>query len=578
MRLSSIQVENYRSIIRTQTLEFNRGLTVILGPNNEGKSNILRATVLAMRLLNAIQMRAGMLLVRSKDGAFRMPGRHYSWENDFPKSLQKKFPDGKTVLTLCFDLSAQEREKFGKMCGSANNGSLLLEIRIENEVFFVKAKKPGRAAKAYAKKNREIAEFISHHFTFQYIPAIRTEEQSLEVISDLIERRLSSIENDEKYKEAIKTIEDLQEPLIQDLEQDVLAQMKKLLPSIKKVELTSVSSAHRRGPIIGHRGRLRSAQLVIDDGTATDLESKGDGIKSLAAISLMGPSKSSSEKPSLVVAIEEPESHLHPGATRQLSGVLEEMSKEHQVIITTHSPLLVSKASVSANIIVSKSKATPAKSMKDIRKSLGVHVSDNLEYAEHVMLVEGINDIRLLTALFSQLSPDFTDLLNQGKIAFDDMGGAGNVPYKLSTLRMAVTSPILITDDDRAGRKAVKDAKDAGNLDEKYIFSWKRQNKSATEIEDLILSDLYWAEAETVFGVTLDKASFVSANDGWSERMKHVYQSGGKSWSASIENNFKSLIASAVEKSPASAIDPSHSDLVNNVIKAVVKIVKNDAA
>ena len=575
MKLASIQIENYRSITKTQTLTFDEGMNVILGPNNEGKSNILRATVLAMQLLNAIQARTGMIMMRSKDGAFRMPRQYYNWEADFPKNLQKKYPNGKTILTLYFELNDDEKDKFQKMCGSAINRDLPIEISVESEGFFVKAKKGGRAAKVYAKKNRQIAEFISSHFTFQYIPAIRTEEQSLEVVSDLIERRLNSLESEVKYKEAIKTIEDLQKPLIQELEKDVLAQMRKLLPSIKKVELTSANAPSRRGPIIGYRGRLRSAQLIIDDGTATDLESKGDGIKSLAAISLMRASKSSSTTPNLVVAIEEPESHLHPGAVRQLSGILEEMAKEHQVIITTHSPLLVSKSSVSANIIVSKSKAMSAGSIEDIRHSLGVHVSDNLKHAEYVLLVEGATDVRILTALFKHLSTDFTKLVGQGKIAFDDMEGASKVVYKISTLKAMVITPILIMDDDKAGRDACKKAKDSKNLEDKYIFSWKRQNKTATEIEDIISPDIYWEAAQDELGVILNKKAFNSSNESWASRMKAVYQAGGKSWSSSVESNFKNLIAAKVEQAPQEAIAGTDTELVNNVLKAILNIVKN---
>jgi predicted ATP-dependent endonuclease of OLD family len=49
----------------------------------------------------------------------------------------------------------------------------------------------------------------------------------------------------------------------------------------------------------------------VDDGTETSLALKGDGVKSLAALSLL------KEKEKLlgtsIIAMEEPESHLHPG-------------------------------------------------------------------------------------------------------------------------------------------------------------------------------------------------------------------------------------------------------------------------
>jgi putative ATP-dependent endonuclease of the OLD family len=55
--------------------------------------------------------------------------------------------------------------------------------------------------------------------------------------------------------------------------------------------------------------------MVVDDGTATDLQLKGDGVQSLAAISLIRHvSEERSGERELVLAIEEPEAHLRPRA------------------------------------------------------------------------------------------------------------------------------------------------------------------------------------------------------------------------------------------------------------------------
>jgi len=55
----------------------------------------------------------------------------------------------------------------------------------------------------------------------------------------------------------------------------------------------------------------RDFNVVIDDGTPTNLEYKGDGVKSLVALGLL---KNKRAHPGAsIIAIEEPESHLHPG-------------------------------------------------------------------------------------------------------------------------------------------------------------------------------------------------------------------------------------------------------------------------
>lgn len=288
-----------------------------------------------------------------------------------------------------------------------------------------RVKKPGRGAKTYEQNSTKIAKFISMNFGFEYIPAIRPGQLSLHVIGNLLEREMYTLSEDEEYKQALQTIDALEQPIYERLESSVQEHLKKLLPSVKQVKITTAQDT-------AYRGRFRPPQLVINDGTATPLDAKGDGIKSLVAISLMRASRTGGKAGSLVVAIEEPESHLHPGAVRQLATVLQEMSGEHQVIITTHSPLLVARSSISANIIVSKSKATPADSIKAIRDSLGVQVEDNLTAAEYVILVEGKTDIESLTTIFNTRSPDFKTLFDSGKIVFDDMGGAGNIVQNLA--------------------------------------------------------------------------------------------------------------------------------------------------
>jgi predicted ATP-dependent endonuclease of OLD family len=567
MKLDSIQVENYRSIIKTQTLNLYGNFTVILGPNNEGKSNLLRAIVLAMKCLSVFRFPMRPLFQTKEDSFVRFPRDAYEWEDDFPRSLQKGDQDGQTILSLNFELTEKERTAFKAQCGSEINGNLPLEIRVGSRGAQFKVRKPGRGAKSYEKNSNKIAVFVSQNFSFEYIPAIRPEELSLEVVGNLLERELEILSYDKKYKEALKTIDDLHRPIYARLEATVQEQLKKLLPTVRKVKISP-----SQGPI--YRGRFRVPQLIIDDGTETTLEAKGDGIKSLAAISLMRATKAGGKAGSFVVAIEEPESHLHPAATRQLATVLHEMAAEHQVIITTHSPLLVARNKLEANIIVSKSRATPAGSIKAIRDSLGVQVGDNLTQAEYVILVEGKTDIQILNALFANRSQEFSDLLGSGRVVFDDLGGAGNIAYKISSLSQAITTQILITDDDKAGREADKKAEQAG-LCEKYRFGLKRPATSfrSTELEDMIDPDLYWNILQSNHGVNLDRTIFLGSQNSWSDRMKITYEAGAKRWSPSIENNMKNTIADLVSKSPDSAVAKQWSSLVNNMISAITALI-----
>ncbi len=566
MKLRSIRVENYRSIVKTQSLSLDDGLTVILGPNNEGKSNLLRAVVLAMECIRFVRTTNTNALRGARDTKIRLPRGSYDWSTDYPLKLQSKKPNGQTTLTLEFTLDAAERTQFKEACGSAINDHLPIEIRLDNSGVTIKVKKPGRGGRSFGRKTAEIASFVSRTFDFQYIPAIRPSDLSLEVIGSLMERELALLADDVRYQSALSTIDELQKPVLERLEADVQRYLKQLLPSIKTVRIEPLQP-HR------YRDRFRLPRFVVDDGTATNLEAKGDGIKSLAAISLMRASKAGGVSGDLVVAIEEPESHLHPGAIRQLAIVLQEMSIEHQVIITTHSPLLISRSRLESNIIVSKSKATPASSIKAIRDSLDVRVEDNLLKAEYVVLVEGETDVKALSAVFRERSEDFEHLIRSGKVVFDDMKGTGNIVYKISTLRLSVASPILITDDDRAGRNCTRKVNEEDALPDKFVFCWKRPGKNETELEDLFDPEIYWRDLETQFGVSLDRENFVGSAEKWSIRMRAAFEGGGKTWSDSVEGNVKAVVASRVSQNPGNAVANEWTLLVDNVVRSVVKLV-----
>ncbi len=575
MKLSSIQIEKYRSIISTEQLKLDDKLTVIVGPNNEGKSNVLRAIVLALGVLQNFRL----VRKQPEEGkneikySFRLPlesyksYKSYNWEEDFPIQLQTKEPEGETVLKIVFELTNQERAWFKNSCGSSINGDLPIEIRMSNNkgIASIKVKKQGKGAESYEKNTPKIAAFVNKHFKFEYIPAIRTEKDSLDVVQKIIDEELSSLQNQEEYKNALKTIDAFQKPIFDRISNDLQKNLKTLLPSVKKVKISSPQNGR-------YISRFRSPEFTIDDGAATALAAKGDGIKSLVAISLIRSTHIGKNSGSLVVAIEEPESHLHPSAARELAKILGEMSQEHQVIITTHSPLLVSKADISSNLIVSASKARPANSIKEIRSCLGIEISDNLSSAEYVILVEGTKDIRILKSLF--LISNLKKEISEGRLAFDDLNGASNIAYKISSLSQLITTPIILLDDDQAGRSAQKKAE--GTIPSKFIFSWNRPKKDydASEIENFINPLIYWDEIQSEFAVTLDLVEFKKSRTSWTETMKGLFEKSGKTWNASIESNAKTLVCQAVGKAPNEAIAEEHSATFQNISDAISKLVK----
>ena len=86
-----------------------------------------------------------------------------------------------------------------------------------------------------------------------------------------------------------------------------------------------------------------------------------------------------------IFAMEEPENSLHPKAQRQLLAVLQDISKESQVIVTTHSPVFLERSKFENNIILTRTikgntiaKTFNSDLLGQLRTDLGIRPSDAL--------------------------------------------------------------------------------------------------------------------------------------------------------------------------------------------------------
>lgn len=157
----------------------------------------------------------------------------------------------------------------------------------------------------------------------------------------------------------------------------------------------------------------------------------------------------------MIVAIEEPEVHLHPGAQRRYLDYFRWISEKHQTIITTHSPIFVNRAQPESvtvlrranwhdqkhsarrgtNIKVGNTIAITNACMstwRDITETLGIRLSDALMAGEVNLLVEGSTKFFLIPAVADTLG----DKLG---FAFDRVfvvnGEGGNLPHMARLLQ-----------------------------------------------------------------------------------------------------------------------------------------------
>ena len=544
MQLVSFSVTNYRSITTAYKLPFRQS-TVLIGPNNEGKSNILKGLVTALGFLGALDR------FRLSRGRVRMHSRDiggYNWSKDFPVSLQERLPDGESIFGLEFKLSDQEVTEFGEEVKSNLNGNLPIQLSFGKADPGFRVLKRGPGGPALSKKDQAIARFISKRINLTYIPAIRTSDEAHNIVGGIVDRQLAVVEEEKAYKDALSEVAKIQAPVLAAISNKIKETLKVFLPNVRDVKVTISDEAR-------YRALRREYEIIVDDGTPTPLERKGDGVQSLAALSLMRQSfESGASGRQLILAIEEPESHLHPKAIHQLKGVIADIAKQHQVIMTTHCPLFVDRTSIKSNILVHGNKALPAKDVRQIRDILGIRSSDNLQNAELILVVEGENDRRALAALLRGYSTTLNSAFTQGAIAIESLFGGSNLSYKLGQIRETMCVAHCYLDNDKSGLEAEQRAEKDGLMtlaDANFCIC---NGMKESEIEDLYEESLYASMIQIKYGVSTLSPKF-KGTDKWSNRLRETFKQHGKPWSEQIEAKVKSDIAELVEVNPTTALN-----------------------
>lgn len=562
MRLVNFSVTNFRSITTAHKVSLF-DTTVLIGKNNEGKSNLLKALHVAMTSLQEHALKSNARRFLSSSGRRRDEERYY-WDRDFPINLQDRKTRLHTTLRLEFLLTSDEIVEFKREIKSNLNGTLpiIISISQDNKPSF-KVSKRGKGSKTLNQKSNKIAEFIANKIIFNYIPAIRTDSEASDVVSGMLTQQLRVLERNEEYEAALQTIKNLQQPILANLAEKIKEPLEEFLPGIKSVSIDMPDNIRRAS-------LRRDFDIIIDDGTPTNLSYKGDGVKSLAALGLL-KSRIETDGAS-IIAIEEPESHLHPAALHRLNEIIKSLGEENQVILTTHNPLFVDRHDIKSNIIVNKGKAKRARNIKEIRELLGVRASDNLTNASYVLVVEGEDDVISLRAILSNLSEKLKKNINSHMLVIDQIGGAGNLPYKLTILKNSLCVFHCFLDHDEAGIKAYSASEKDGLLSVKNNTFIMCKGSPESEFEDCLDLACYEAEIQREFGVNLKCTEF-RGNKKWSLRVKAAFLSQGKQWNNKIESQVKYTVANCVVKKPDVSLHPAKRSCIDALVDSLEDMI-----
>ncbi len=509
MQLTYFTVSNYRSITNAYKLDL-KNITILIGKNNEGKSNLIKALNLAMEIVRFSRNFRRRII----------PHQLYVWRDDFPVGLQNKakLKNKSTKFRLDFKLSDEEIATFYEKVQSNINGDLSVYIEIkQDDTFSITVPKRGKNATALSSKIDRISQFVCDNIALQYIPAIRSESDAYDVISNIIESEFQQTDDDE-YKKAQEYIERYQKEKLKELSNRIKEPLSVFMPSIKSVSL-SLEDRFSRKPFL----RNKNFVVSIDDGVLTSLSQKGDGVKSLTTMAILSKTNAMNR----VIIIDEPEAHLHPEAIHYLKKVLFDLASTNQLIISTHNPIFVNRSSVSSNIIVENHKATPADRVETIRKTLGVKIADNLVYSDYMIVVEGPSD-KIVLERFMQEDERLKDLLIDNTIAVKSIGGVRNLRNELYNLEQLLCNYLVVLDFDDAGKTKAREAQQDLKIPNEKFRYFNMLNYRECELEELYNPDLYKQYLKETWQVDITNGMFRNKSKKWSKRVEELASLSGQ--------------------------------------------------
>ena len=422
MYLSSLRIKNFRCFDGNEhSITFKKGLNVLVGENDSGKSAIMDAiklvlgttdmnwyrveredfykedTTLEIEIvckfedLNDDEKGAFLECLSYEDEAKRIPSLYLYWRCKYLSSFKPPRP----VANLSTGVDG-------------NNAAPSVEARELLRTTYLRALRDSYS-EMQAGKHSRLAQIMQHVSAVDsgddvYVDGNDIHNLSIAGIADLSNTLLSN-------HSALEQI---------NSEMTAILQQKMLLKGDSVKTRLEVAGANAN-KIKKQMALLEKLDLAVDK-DASDMSGRaGLGTSNIMSMAceLLLHKEATKENRSCFLLIEEPEAHIH--AQRQLKLIqsleTEAETGSRQTIITTHAPLLASVVKLSNIVIVKSGEAfSLAEEHTKLEKDDYLYLEKyldatkaNLFFAKNVIIVEGPGEALLLPTLSKLLGYSFTD-------------------------------------------------------------------------------------------------------------------------------------------------------------------------
>lgn len=459
MKLNRVSIQNYRSFPEKTELNLSEGMNALVGPNNCGKSNFLRAVGMALD-----------------------PDYRFEATSDVPG--QRKFAYPRTVLTFqCEGRTSSENtllryaEEYERSVVGPDKATYAQDGVLRFVVTYRGSQASGQSRQEYLaargsgdRRGDPVlnAKAIKQLRRVVRFATIDTGESISSVLNGKFRDILHGVLKEHMRSEFTSAaeardryVEGLQNELLLPLKDRLLGNAVRLFPEISDLGLVPTVS--------GIDETLSNVEIRIHDSVDTPLHAKGMGVTGAVLIALLRYLADAS-KQSLIFAIEEPESFLHPGAQQALRDDLEGLAERDDItlLVTTHSPFILSRVHKAQVVAIDKdddgvsSIAASARGDEPHAEATSGLFGDATipqmldrystvpGHAAAILLVEGETDVACMRAAARVLRRDELDGLH-----VIPAGGTDPLAAQMVILRAESSQPVwALVDSDENGRKA----------------------------------------------------------------------------------------------------------------------------
>jgi len=510
MELTRIQIENFRSI-KSEIVMLNHNCLILLGKNEAGKSNILKAiaAIFGKYTLSNKDKRKRIDNEEIKDYYIRAIVRLD--ENDFLEVIKRlnnqytgiesiTFKNKRTLLEyikaifheILFQVKIGEGEKIesaywlylkkdfeleheihlsGKAINIIGNGAkIVVDVFVFNIIREIYNEKPYKCLYWNYNNNYllpstvDISEFIANPSTFK----------SLENLFVLCNRG----DIQKEFTDALTQDGDY-ENLLEQISKMATSTFQKIWTDFKD---TSIQLRHNGEEI----------SIKVANKAKYSFEDRSDGFKKFISILLMLSTQSRSNKigEKDIILIDEPDQSLYPTSAKLLRNELLKIRNKSKVIYSTHSQYMIDSDCIERHLIVEKKDDITTLKREDrnssfsndelLRRAIGSSIFECLK--DKNIIFEGWLDKKLFEkyCVFNKMTSEFK---NFGTVY---LGGISGVESLVQLLILANKKFVIVSDSDETSNNKKKEFEKNYSDYSAYWLSYADVHNEISTMEDFI--------------------------------------------------------------------------------------------